>query len=142
MAKNRLQVEYDFDFLLLAINSNVKPYKLAWSVNNVLGIDLARDTNIEIGFKDEKSLMIQNFKDCNEFRTIRLLRNRAEDIDSAFNAYLLPELKNFDYFILLENESNTFDENAFISQIKKIPFVQFSTNINVQTLKSKDNLIF
>lgn len=142
MAKNKLQVTYDFDFLLLALNANVKPYKLAWSLNKELGLNLIMTDNIEIGFVEEKSLSIQNYIDSDEFQTVRLIRNRAEDTDGAYNAYLLPELKNFDYLLLLENETNSFDENTFITEIKQIPFVQFITKINAQTLKSKDNLIF
>lgn len=142
MAKNKLQVTYDFDFLLLALNANVKPYKLAWSLNKELGLNLIMTENIEIGFVEGKSLSIQNYIDSDEFQTVRLIRNRAEDTEGAYNAYLLPELKNFDYLLLLENETNSFDENAFITEIKQIPFVQFITKINAQTLKSKDNLIF
>lgn len=142
MAKNKLQVIYDFDFLLLALNANVKPYKLAWSLNKELKLNLVKADNIEIGFNEERSLSIQNFLDSTEFQTVRLIRNRAEDLDGAYNAYLLPELKNFDYLLLLENETNTFDENVFISEIKQIPFVQFTTKIDIQSLKSKDNLIF
>lgn len=141
MAKNRLHVEYNFDFLLLAINSNIKAYKLAWSINKDLSLALTKEENIEIGFKGDKSLSIQNFMDKNDFRTIRLLKNRADGNDDSI-AYLLPELKNFDYFITLENESNTLDENIFIRGLKEIPFVQFITKIDLQTLKSKDNLIF
>lgn len=141
MAKNRLHVEYNFDFLLLAINSNIKAYKLAWSINKDLSLALTKEENIEIGFKGDKSLSIQNFMDKNDFRTIRLLKNRADGNDDSI-AYLLPELKNFDYFITLENESNTLDENIFIRGLKEIPFVQFTTKIDLQTLKSKDNLIF
>ncbi|NVJ46137.1 MAG: IPExxxVDY family protein [Cytophagia bacterium] len=142
MAKNKLQVTYDFDFLLLALNASVKPYKLAWSLNKDLGLNLIKSENIEIGFNEQKSLSIQNFIDSSEFQTVRLIRNRAEDTNGAFNAFLLPELKNFDYLLLLENETNTFNENAFISEIKQIPFVQFITRIDTQSLKSKDNLIF
>ena len=142
MAKNKLQVTYDFDFLLLALNASVKPYKLAWSLNKELGLNLVKNENIEIGFNEQKSLSIQNFLDSSEFQTVRLIRNRAEDMNEAFNAFLLPELKNFDYLLLLENETNSFDENVFISEIKQIPFVQFITRINTQSLKSKDNLIF
>lgn len=142
MAKNKLQVIYDFDFLLLALNANVKPYKLAWSLNKELKLNLVKVDNIEIGFNEERSLSIQNFLDLTEFQTVRLIRNRAEDLDGAYNSYLLPELKNFDYLLLLENETNTFDENVFISEIKQIPFVQFTTKIDIQSLKSKDNLIF
>ncbi len=142
MAKNKLQVTYDFDFLLLALNANAKPYKLAWSLNRELKLNLIKAENIEIGFNEERSLSIQNFLETSEFQTVRLIRNRAEDVNDAYNAYLLPELKNFDYLIVLENETNTFDENVFITEIKRIPFVQFVTRIDIQSLKSKDNLIF
>lgn len=142
MAKNKLQVSYDFDFLLLALNSNVKGYKLAWALNKELGLNLLKSDNIELYFNEHKSLSIQNFTDVTEFQQVRLIKNRAEDVDGAFNAFLLPELKNFDYLILLENESITFNENVFISEIKEIPFVQFVSKINTKSLKSKDNLIF
>ncbi|KYG71810.1 MULTISPECIES: IPExxxVDY family protein [Roseivirga] len=142
MAKNKLQVTYDFDFLLLAVNASVKPYKLAWSLNKELGLNLMKSENIEIGFTQTKSLSIQNFANITDFQTVRLIRNKAEDVNGSFSGFLLPELKNFDYLILLENESITFNENVFISEIKQIPFVQFVSKINTQSLKSKDNLIF
>ncbi|HEY9116453.1 MAG TPA: IPExxxVDY family protein, partial [Roseivirga sp.] len=73
MAKNKLQVTYDFDFLLLALNSNVKPYKLAWSLNKELKLNLVKVANIEIGFMEERSLSLQNFLDSSEFQQVRLI---------------------------------------------------------------------
>lgn len=142
MAKNKLQITYDYDFTLLALNANVKAYKLAWSINNELKVNLAKKSNIEINFTAGKSLNIVNYIDEDTYRTIRLLKNRAEESEDQFDAFIIPELKNFDYFIVLENESNTFDENAFISKIKEIPFVQFTTKVDIESLKSRDNLIF
>ncbi|OEK00336.1 hypothetical protein BFP97_01875 [Roseivirga sp. 4D4] len=142
MAKKKLQVTYDYDFTLLALNANVKPYRLAWSINKDLKLNLSKSDNIEIDFKSGRELNVVNYIDVGEYRTIRLLRNRAEESEEQFDAFLIPELKNFDYFLLLENESNTFDENAFISKIKEIPFVQFATKVATEALKSRDNLIF
>ncbi|MBO3698003.1 IPExxxVDY family protein [Roseivirga sp. E12] len=142
MAKKKLQVTYDYDFTLLALNANVKPYRLAWSINKELKLDLSKCENIEIDFKSGRELNVVNYIDLGEYRTIRLLRNRAEESEEQFDAFLIPELKNFDYFIILENESSTFDENAFISKIKEIPFVQFATKVEIEALKSRDNLIF
>ena len=142
MAKNKLQITYDYDFTLLALNANVKAYKLAWSMNNELKVNLAKKSNIEINFTAGKNLSIVNYADEDTYRTIRLLRNRAEESEDQFDAFIVPEMKNFDYLIVLENESNTFDENAFISKIKEIPFVQFATKVDIESLKSRDNLIF
>ena len=142
MAKNKLEITYDYDFTVLALNANVKSYKLAWSINQELRINLAKKENIEMSFTGGRSLSIVNFVDENEFRVIRLLRNRAEESEEQFDAFIVPELKNFDYFVILENESHTFDENAFLSKIKEISFVQFTTRVDIESLKSKDNLIF
>ncbi|OEJ99963.1 IPExxxVDY family protein [Roseivirga misakiensis] len=142
MAKNKLEITYDYDFPLWALNANAKPYKLAWSINQELDLALTKVENLKIGFTGGKSLSIVNYNDINEFRAIRLLRNRAEESEGQFDAFLVPEMKNFDYFIVLENESQTLDENAFFSKIKEIPFVQFAIKVNIKSLKSRDNLIF
>ena len=142
MAKNKLQVTYDYDFTLLALNANVKAYRLAWSINKDLKLNLSKSDNIEIDFKSGRNLNIVNYIDAGEYRTIRLLRNRAEETEEQFDAFIIPELKNFDYFLILENESSTFDENVFFTKIKEIPFVLFATKVDIEALKSRDNLIF
>lgn len=142
MAKNKLQVTYDYNFTLLALNASVKAYKLAWSINKELKLELSKCDNIQIEFKQRRDLNVVNYKDESEYRTIRLIRNRAEESEEQFDAFVVPELKNFDYFIILENESSTFDENSFFTKIKEIPFVLFATKVEIEALKSRDNLIF
>ncbi|WP_339606053.1 IPExxxVDY family protein [uncultured Roseivirga sp.] len=142
MAKNKLEISYEIDFELVAVNASVKEYKLAWMLNKSLGWDLAKMKNIELDFTGNKALSISNYLYKTEYQTFRLIRNRAEDGEEQFNAFIIPELKNFDYFIMLENESVGFDLNAFISKIKEIPFVQFAVLMDTAALKSKDNLIF
>jgi hypothetical protein len=142
MGKNKLQITYDFNFTLIALTVNLKPYRLAWFLNEKLDFSLAKQENIVLEFAANKKLAIVNYEHKTEYRTFKLLKNRAEEGTELFNAYLLPELKNFDYFLLLENESSTFDENVFLNKIKEIPFVQFAMKVDLDSLKSRDNLIF
>lgn len=142
MAKNRLEVSYDFEFDLIAVNTSVKEYKLAWAINKKLGLELGKKANISIDFSGGKSLSISNFYCETSHQIYRLLKNRAEDFDEQYNAYLIPELKNFDYFLMIADDSSTFEINPFISVIKQIPFVQFAVSVDTAVLKSKDNLIF
>jgi hypothetical protein len=142
MAKNKLDISYEIDFDLIAINASIKEYKLAWVLNKSLGWDLAKKNNIEIEFTGNKSLSVSNYFYKTEYQSFRLIKNRAEDLEEQFNAFLIPELKNFDYFVMLENESDSFDLNSFISKIKQIPFVQFAVIVDTAALKSRDNLIF
>lgn len=142
MSKNRLSVEYDFGFDLIAITASVKEYKLAWNLNQELGINLNKLENIEIVFLEHKLMSISNFTSKTAHQTIRLIKNRAENHVEKFNAFLIPELRNSDYFILVEDESDTFDLNSFMAKIKQIPFMQFVVSVEAATLKSKENLIF
>ena len=142
MAKNRLEVSYDFQFDLIAVNTNVKEYKLAWAVNKELGLSLSKEENISIDFSKGKSLSISNYSCKTEYQTFRLLKNKAENQGEQFNAFLIPELKNFDYFLMVADDSMTFQINPFISTIKEIPFVLFAVSVDTSALKSRDNLIF
>lgn len=142
MSKNRLSVDYDFGFDLIAITASVKEYKLAWILNRELNLNLIKTDNIEIVFLDDKFMSISNFTSKTEHQAFRLLKNRAENIEEKFNAFLIPELQNFDYFLLIEDESDTFDLNAFITSIKEIPLIQFVVSLEASSLKSKENLIF
>lgn len=142
MAKNRLDVSYDFEFDLIAVNTSVKEYKLAWALNKEIGLNLAKEENVSIDFSGGKSLSISNYLCKTEHQLFRLLKNKAENLEEKFNAFLVPELKNFDYFIMVADDSMTFEVNPFISTIKEIPFVQFAVSVDTSALKSKDNLIF
>ena len=142
MAKNKLKIQYDFTFDLLALNANVKSYKLAWAMNKELDLNLVRQDNIALEFKTGRQLSIVNYLAKSEYQKVRLLANRSDEIELQMSPFLIPELKNFDYLILLENESNTFDKNAFLSNTKRIPFIQFLIQVDLHTLKSRDNLIF
>ena len=42
MKKNKLIASFDFDFSLLAIASQLKEYKLAWLINQELGVNLIK----------------------------------------------------------------------------------------------------
>ncbi len=142
MAKNKLTVTYDFDFTLIGLNSNVKPHKIAWFLNNNEELNFSKTDDLIIEFNKDKNIQITQFLHEDEFSKYRILKNRAEASEASFDAFLLPELKQFDYLIILENESTTFDENVFYNKIRQIPFVQFAIKVDLRTLKSRENLIF
>ena len=142
MAKNRLNVDYDFDFDLIAINAPVKEYKLAWAMNQNLGLNLAKQENINLDFSGGKTLSISNLLCNTEHQVFRLLKNRADNQEEQLQAFFIPEMKHFDYFLRVADDSSTFDINPFISSLKQIPFVQFAIKVDIAVLKSKDNLIF
>lgn len=142
MKKNKLVVDYDYDFRLLGLISPAKDYKLAWCINKALAIKLIKNQDLKIEFVNNKQLIISNYIFETENSTLRLLKNKTlEYTDPAF-AFLLPELKNFDYFIILEDEAGAFSLTDIITKIKNIPLIQYIAKLDTDKLKSKENLIF
>ena len=142
MAKNRLEVSYDFDFHLVALSTGLKAYKLAWTLNRDLQINLSKADNISINFSRGVPLSIANYISKREHQTVRLLKNRSEYADNKSNVFLLPEFKKFEYLLMVSDDSATFDVNTFISTIEQIALVDFVLSVDAAKLKSRYNLIF
>ena len=52
MKKHLLEIEYDYDFVLIGISSHEKDYRVCWALNNKLGLELVKTEPFEI--KDKK----------------------------------------------------------------------------------------
>ena len=55
---------------------------------------------------------------------------------------LVPEYKNVNYLLKIENEGHLFNEKAVISKIQDIPQIVTAYSIDVSQIKLKENLIF
>jgi hypothetical protein len=57
MKKSKLIIDYEFNFELVGLTSTAKGYKLAWEINQALGIHLIKQPDLIVGFKnnEEKS---------------------------------------------------------------------------------------
>ncbi|MDQ3394627.1 MAG: IPExxxVDY family protein [Bacteroidota bacterium] len=142
MKKNKLVVDYEFNFKLLGLISTAKDYKLAWSINIALAIKLVKNQDLKIEFVNDKHLIISNYIFETENSSLRLLKNKTlEVVDPAFS-YLMPELKDFDYFIIIDDSAGSFSAPEVINKIKKISWIQYIANLDTVKLKSKENLIF
>ena len=140
-ASKKLIVAYDFDFYLIGIVSPVREYKLAWRLNKTLGIRLVKKPDLVINFI-HNNLIISNFKSGTEHRMYRLLKNQSEGEPFGKPYYLLPELKNFDFLLMISDESNTIVMDDMIEKIRQIPDVHYVTQTDLSQLDSKENLIF
>jgi hypothetical protein len=56
--------------------------------------------------------------------------------------YLLPEFKTVDYFLKIENDEVDIDVSKIMRQIKKIERISTVYSVDVEKIKSKNNLIF
>ncbi len=138
MSKLVLEFEYDFDFALFGVSSHVANYRLAWGMNQLFEIDLERVDNLDLsfGFKKNGEFSLYRFEDQESYTTIHLVSNRCSI------GYLIPELKQIDYFVQYWGPMSDNELNGFKYKLRDIPSVLASMEIDPMVLKSRNNLLF
>jgi hypothetical protein len=142
MKTNKLVVDFDYSFKMLGIISSAKEYKLAWSMNQLLKIHLIKADDINLQFQNDCNILVSTYLYFTEYSQIRLLKNKSIEFTNIAKPYLIPELKDYDYFIHILDEGCIFDEEWIKEQLQDCGSIQYIKVIDVSELKSKDNLIF
>lgn len=138
MIKKFLKLELDFDFKLIAITSQIKDYRLCFLINKFTEFDFRKVEDLEISFKNTPKKHFSRYVYCpqNVECEFVFLANKGSD------SFLIPEMKNVDYFILIKEFIDEEDQDLFLSQLKGIKEIQAVVELNPEKLKSKENLIF
>ena len=138
------------DYKLIAIHSDIEPYKLAFEINKKLKIQLKR-SSFDLSFKN-KSSIFDLYKHISEvFNTkLYLILNKSTDkkkIEGQLlfenfdeQSYLIPELRKAQY--LLKIEGGGFDIDSLLKKLNEIDNVISSYTTEISSIKSKYNLIF
>lgn len=140
MKKTKLFIEPTFDFELLGLVSPVKDYKMAWLINRDLDLDLVRAEEIQIEFLSAPKLEISQYFLSLPHGYIQLLKNKAINTSQQL-AYLIPELRNLDYFLLVQDQTQQLSITTFVDHLSKNPFIQSVVRLDVSKIKSKENLL-
>ncbi|EIM76161.1 hypothetical protein A3SI_11029 [Nitritalea halalkaliphila LW7] len=118
----------------------LKAHTLAFWLNRKLNIQLKRVEDHEVYAARGVKLAAVLFKHTLEHGYLALLQNRGF-LHGGKRGYVLPELKQMDYFFLFEDESAGFDPVQYGERIRSCPGVQLVFKPDIRKLKSKDNLI-
>ncbi|WP_445738674.1 IPExxxVDY family protein [Mariniflexile sp.] len=160
MAVHKLIMDVAFDeevCTLIAIHCTIEDYRLAYLINKHLGIGLTRKAS-DLDYSEGKtSYSIFEWEDVAQLTTWSLVSNicKTDSIQhvnykSLFDSqekitqttYLIPEHKAVNYFLKIDNERNLSKETHILNRINKIAQVATAFSIDIDQLKSKDNLIF
>ncbi len=147
-------------YYLIAIHTSLEDYRLAYFINQILPINLKKSEScIQIKNKEGET-RLSRFEYEDETKSImwNLIQNKSTVINtssrnnldlfansnSKFSSkiYLLPEFKKVDYFLKIDNDDDNMDIKSIANLIKKIDSVTIVYNIELETIKSKNNLIF
>ena len=161
MAVHKLHLEEfdEIDYQLIAIHTSLEDYRLAYYINQNLPITLKKNNcNIQISnkegetqftrfvFEDSKDIAWNLIQNKNDVFVPSQNSNQGLFAESNNNfstkIYLIPEFKKVDYFLKIENGEVYIDVSKITNSIKKIDRVSTVYAIEVEKIKSKNNLIF
>lgn len=146
-----LDIDYDLDFEVVGVVSSIPAYQLAWLINKSLKIDLVKANDITLSFT-KKELLITNYIYKEEHSFIRIIKNKSisESVRKQENSlfdietsdYFLPELKKYDFILQLDGNINNHHLDEVVNKLNTLEKIQLVTPIDLDEIKSKDNLIF
>ncbi len=160
MGKYTLEIEPDYDFVLIGISSHEKDYRFCWALNKKLNIELTKRESLEIKGKKQNTPSFFSFflhENPDEFLEYAVIANLSEGksqestIHTLFgnlkdgesdSELLIPEQKQMDYFFLIRAEIEDTEIQDLIKKIREMDNVQTTVRIDPKQLKSKQNLIF
>ncbi|WP_298237334.1 IPExxxVDY family protein [uncultured Algibacter sp.] len=147
----------EVDYTLIGIHCTVEDYRVAYLLNKYLGINLTRKKH-DLDFNNSKSnYAIFEWEDKKHLTTWNLVSNicKREELqnniaESLFDLHasitktfnLVPEYKQVNYFLKVDNEFNHTKEKYILNRVLSIPQIVTAYSIDISQLKSKDNLIF
>jgi hypothetical protein len=162
MAVHKLHLdEFDkIDYQLIAIHTSLEDYLLAFLINQKLPVILKKNNcDIHISNKEGETQFTRFiFEDKETAVSWNLIQNKNDILlseqrvnqglfaenNSKFSTktYFIPEFKKVDYFLKIENGEDYINVANITNELKKINRISTLYTVDVEKIKSKNNLIF
>ena len=141
-------------YSLLGIHTTLEDYKLAYLLNHHLKVRFNK-ASFSLDFENENSdasFSIYTYENSRQDSEWYLIANSAKKqnkvqeegllLSTEIKNYLIPEKKNIDFFIKIVEDISKEDLLKTVDKIKNINQVITTYTIDINTVKSKDILIF
>ena len=128
----KLDCAHDYEFVVLAINSHIKGYKLCWNINKQLGFNFEM-TDAHIVSEDLEFIRysIRNVKDAK----FDILSNRSK------KGFLIPSQKSVNYFLVIKDENWNEIKESFLSKLRAINEILLVFELDLEKTKNSNRFI-
>lgn len=137
---HKLKYIPDYDFTLIGISAHEHDYRLTWSVNKKLGLNLIKINDLEIFNKKlntQQSFSLYAYQDEDSLLDYHLISNKCE------NGFLIKELQNLDFFLKITGEGyDTTFINQLVKQLKEADQVISAFYIDNNSIKQPSRFLF
>ena len=134
-----LKFEIDLDFVLIAVTSSLKDYRICYLINKSLHFNFIKAPDLSVEIRPGEAPILFSIYHFN---------SGENGIDTYFIAnkgtegYLVPEMKKADYFLMIKNYIDENELDSLVSSLNKIPEVVAAVKIDPKKVKSRENLLF
>lgn len=138
--KKLLKFEIDLDFVLIAVTSAQKDYRICYLINKYLNFNFVRVDDLEVNIYPNSAepvpfSMYEYYWEASE-TSFYFIANRGID------GLLIPEMREADYFLMIKNYIDDNDLNDLINGLNRIPEIVAAIKIDPKKIKSRENLLF
>ncbi len=135
--RNKLEVDIEFDFLLVGIYCHQMDYRLSWALNKHFRFEFKKkeDYRIKLSKGIEQSFSHYAYSDEIKKRTYHILSNKSD------KGLLAKEYPGIDYFMLIEGYYDDIPQEVLLQDLKKVPFIITCQFLNPDEMISKMNFI-
>lgn len=139
MNRKFLKFEIDLDFVLIAVTTSLKDYRICYLINRYLHFNFIKATDLSVDIYQASAPV---------YFSIYTYNWEASETDFFFIAnkgsdgYLIPEMKKADYFLMIKNYIDDADLEKIISALNRIPEIVAAVKIDPKKIKSRENLLF
>jgi hypothetical protein len=142
MAKKKkytLTIDYEIDFDLIGICSHHNDYRLAWNINEKIGLNLAK-CDEDYVLTDKKGEAVSNhsmysFEDEENRLTYYLIKNKHQ------GKFLIPEKPSIDYFLFL-HDNIAIELDELMNDLKSVPSILGVYEFDPIEIGSAENIVF
>ncbi len=138
MAKKiSLTLDFTSDYSVIGISCHLKDYRLTFNLNKELNLHLKRIDDFTLVEKKNESLHYSvYYYHCHETNNnFSLVSNHHSE------RKLITSLRQFDYFLLIQNNISTTAKKELIKRIKKVPNILTAFEIDLSSIKNIHNLL-
>ncbi len=135
--KLRLNIDYNQEYVVIGIPCHLKYYRIAYLINKKLSLHLMKIEDLVILSKKKQypKFVIYYYKDEENFNSFYLISNKSQ------NGNLIPEQKQTDYFLFIDNFLNKQTKDKLIKEIREIPNVLTAYEINPLSIKDINKIL-
>ena len=134
-----LKFEIDLDFVLIAVTSPLKDYRICYLINKSLNFNFVKIEDLSVDIYQGSGFVLFSRYHYNWESTetdFYFIANKGTD------GYLVPEMRKADYFVLIKNYIDEDDLDSLLSALNKMPEIVTAIKIDPKKIKSRENLLF